>query len=200
MLGYILNTDASGYILLLFTFYTASRSFSGIRVVTILVGPDTHKPSASSSSSRNTSAILALSFSRRMAAFSSKTKTKFYLLLAATLIPTCFEFKLHIISISSVKSFEQLLVFVAFWQHLLNQYTALSVLWCSLQTVDGDKLSNFNLPSQAFRWRSLASFSGCSAVSFTVLRASSLSSRSFLLTWTSASLAWWNKSKRSQIR
>lgn len=42
--------------------------------------PDTHKPSASSSSSRNTSAILALSFSRRMAAFSSKTKITFYLL------------------------------------------------------------------------------------------------------------------------
>lgn len=67
------------------------------------------------------------------------------------------------------------------------------VMSCSLQTVDGNILLNLSLPSQAFRWRSLASLSGCSAASFTVLIASTFASRSFLLPWTSPSLAYWEK-------
>lgn len=45
-------------------------------------------------------------------------------------------------------------------------------------------------PSQALRWRSLASFSGCSAVSFTVLSASTFSSSCFLFSCISVTLSY----------
>lgn len=67
------------------------------------------------------------------------------------------------------------------------------------ETLDGDIISHFHSPSQAFRWRSLASLSGCSAASFTVLRASTFASKSPLLERTSSSLAWQNKSKLSDL-
>lgn len=54
------------------------------------------------------------------------------------------------------------------------------------------------LPSQAFRWRSLASNSGCSTASLAVLRASTLVSRSPLPERISSSLACQEKPKQSE--
>lgn len=51
-------------------------------------------------------------------------------------------------------------------------------------------IKQLHSPSQALRWRSLASFSGCSAVSFTVLSASTFSSNCFLFSCISVTLTY----------
>lgn len=82
-------------------------------VLILLEGADTHEPSASSSSSDNTSAILALSFSIWITAFCSETKNIISLLWLILIIHTyciqCFHMLLYNINfraeVSSASSF-----------------------------------------------------------------------------------------------